>query len=212
MSRRKSGQGLLEGIIAIGALLTGLVAVVTLTASNVASSEGTEARMLATNLAREGLEAVRSVRDANWLSGLAGDSGQANAWDAGFVSGSDITAIAVLDANTLQWTINFTPNNLTDATATLRRNRDRGLYRQSVESPIPSNEDATIYRRLLTIYPICRNFPGNQERMDQTTCSGGFQKVGVKIVSTVQWFDGSRNRSISAEGWLYNWRFAPYVP
>ncbi len=203
---------MLEGIVAIGALLTGLVAVVALTASNVASSEATESRIIATNLAREGIEAVRAARDANWLQGRAGDSGQANAWDTGFVSGSDVTAIAILNSNTLQWTIDFTPNALTDATAQLRRNRDRGLYRQSLESPAPANEDLTPYRRLITLYPICRNFPGNQERRDQATCSSGFVKVGVRVISAVQWFDGSKDRSIAAEGWLYNWRFAPYVP
>ena len=212
MTTVRSGQGLLEGIVAIGALLTGLVAVVALTASNVASSEGTESRIIATSLAREGIEAVRAVRDANWLAGRAGESGQANAWDTGFVSGSDTTAIAILNSSTLQWAINFTPSSMADTATALRRNRDRGLYRQSLESPAPANEDPTPYRRLLTIFPICRNFPGNQERNTQATCSVGFQKVGVRVISQVQWFDGSKDRSVSAEGWLYNWRFSPYVP
>lgn len=209
--RQPSGQGLLEATVAIAVLITGLVSIVSLTLSNLTASQGTEARLVAASLAREGIEAVRSVRDRNWLQGKVNVSGGANAWDEGLISGSDTTAIATIDVNTLGWTIDFVPTAFTDARTKLRRHQARGLYRQSSEATPPAEEVATPFARLLTMYPICRN-PGGSETNDQPTCAGGFTKVGVRVVSTAQWQEGGKTRSVSLEEWLYNWRFSPYVP
>ena len=62
------GQGLLEAIIAIGIILTATIASLTLIVSSIEASRGVRERLIASNLAREGIEAVRAVRDSNWLA------------------------------------------------------------------------------------------------------------------------------------------------
>ncbi len=210
---KNKGVGLVEAVVAIGILVTGIISVVTLAQSNISSSKSVEARLIAINLAREGIEAVRSMRDGNWLKGQAGSTGSANAWDAGFNGAGDATAIAVLNADTLEWVFDFTPNNITDSSARMRRSTTRGLYRQSLEVPWPAGETATPYFRLVTIYSICNNYPGTEETFNSPSCSGGWNKSGVRVVSQVQWEERGRTQSLEAETLLYNWRysFTPYA-
>lgn len=70
MNNRSSqhGQGLLEAIIAIGIILTATIASLTLIVSSIEASRGVRERLIASNLAREGIEAVRAARDSNWLA------------------------------------------------------------------------------------------------------------------------------------------------
>lgn len=209
----KKGFGLVEAIVAIGILVTGILSVVTLAQSNISSSKSVEARLIAINLAREGMEAVRSIRDDNWLKGRTDVTGSANAWDIGLSGAGDSTAIVVLNSNTLEWSLDFTPNNITDSNARMRRNSARGLYRQSLESPWPAGETVTPYFRLITIYSICNNYPGTQETFDTASCSSGWNKSGVRVVSQVLWEERGRAQSLEVEAMLYNWRysFTPYA-
>ena len=210
----QKGVGLVEAVVAIGILITGIISVVSLSQSNIASSQGVAARLTAINLAREGVEAVRSMRDGNWLKGRTNVTGEDNAWDSGFSGAGDVTAIAVLNADSLAWTLDFAPASMTDNGTRLRRNQDRGLYRQSRENPIPAGELASLYSRLLTIYSICRNRPGQQETYDNLTCSSGWDKVGIRVISRVEWQERGQAVGLEVEDWLYNWRysFTPYVP
>jgi len=84
----KRAQGLLETIIAIGVMMTGLISVMALVISNLNTQREAATRYQAVNLAREGIELVRNRRDSNWLQGNA-------AWE-------DITlALSVINGQTL---------------------------------------------------------------------------------------------------------------
>lgn len=63
------GQGLLETIVAIGVMMTGLISVMSLVVSNLNSEREAATRYQAVNLAREAIELVRNTRDSNWLAG-----------------------------------------------------------------------------------------------------------------------------------------------
>ena len=65
----KKGQGLLETIVAIGVMMTGLISVMSLVVSNLNSEREAATRYQAVNLAREAIELVRNTRDSNWLAG-----------------------------------------------------------------------------------------------------------------------------------------------
>jgi type II secretory pathway pseudopilin PulG len=69
--KKQSGQTLIETIAAIFILTTALTAGLALTIYVLANSEVNENELVATELAREGVEVVRMMRDTNWL-----------AWDA----------------------------------------------------------------------------------------------------------------------------------
>lgn len=63
----KSGQSLLETLLAIGVILTVTIAASTLIVSTVAAGQSSTDKVAAANFAREGIEIVRGIRDSNWL-------------------------------------------------------------------------------------------------------------------------------------------------
>ena len=72
----KSNKGftLLEVIIAIALLIIGLISLMVLVRATISASSVSSSRLLAANLAREGIELVRGIRDTNWLQGQAWDT------------------------------------------------------------------------------------------------------------------------------------------
>lgn len=58
----------MEIIIAIGVIITALVASVNLISYSISSTRLSRSRITAQGLAQEGLEIVRNIRDNNWLS------------------------------------------------------------------------------------------------------------------------------------------------
>lgn len=67
--KSQSGQTLIETIVAIFVLTTALSAGLALTIYAVSSSKMNFDQIAATNLAREGVDVVRMMRDTNWLEG-----------------------------------------------------------------------------------------------------------------------------------------------
>ncbi len=75
----KRGFTLIEGIIALGIISTTLVIGLSLAISNLTAGQDNSDRVIADNLAREGLELVRDNRDTNWVRKMANLS--PNNWD-----------------------------------------------------------------------------------------------------------------------------------
>ncbi len=73
----EAGQTLIETIVAIFVLTTALVAGVGLAIYAFSISEASQNEIIATNLAREGVEVMRMMRDSNWLASDAAGG----AWD-----------------------------------------------------------------------------------------------------------------------------------
>ena len=73
----QSGQTLIETIIAISVLTLALTSGLALAIFSLSSTSRGYNQMVATNLAREGIEVVRMMRDSNWLAGDA----KGGAWD-----------------------------------------------------------------------------------------------------------------------------------
>lgn len=69
VKKRSSGQSLIETIIAIFVLVTGLSAGLSLAIFAFGSTSDIAEKIVATGLAREAVEAVRRMRDSNWLWG-----------------------------------------------------------------------------------------------------------------------------------------------
>lgn len=67
----QNGQSLIETIGAIFILVTGLTVLVGVTIYAFSRSDVSSREVVATNLAREGLDVIRKMRDTNWLSNEA---------------------------------------------------------------------------------------------------------------------------------------------
>src|SRR5258708_8211428 len=65
---RFSGESLIETMVAIFILVMGISAAVGLATYTFSSSTSITKQIVATGLAREGLEALRNMRDTNWLT------------------------------------------------------------------------------------------------------------------------------------------------
>lgn len=68
MTRRESGQTLIETIMALFVLTTGLSSGLALAVFAFGASTEITEKIAATGLAREGIEVVRRMRDSNWLA------------------------------------------------------------------------------------------------------------------------------------------------
>lgn len=67
LNRHRSAQSLLEAIIAIGVILAATISATTLVVTTISSGRSSADKVEAANLAREGVEVVRVIRDSNWM-------------------------------------------------------------------------------------------------------------------------------------------------
>lgn len=188
------GQSLIEMVIAIAIILTGLIGAVALTISNLTGVGEAGTRVVASNLAREGIDVVRNIRDTNWLKNLD--------WDNGLYSGSDFTAIAVFNPTTYEWSLNFNPNSVSDSAAKLYR-QNNNLYIQDIN---PSEGVQTLYSRLITLHPICFNSLTKIETISGGPCGAEEIKIGIKVKVEVAWTESGRSHLITLEDRFYNWK------
>ena len=181
------GQSLLEAIFAIGLLLIAVSAVLGLAIANSAGQSASELQLVANNLAREGIEVVRNVRDSNWLA--------SQSWDTGLIG--DGTAIPNFDKNTNTWTLDFAFNQPTTVYLS------GGVYNHT------SSGQATIYRRLLTLRNVCIETSGANIGTESVaagiSCTVG-TKVGIKVESMVNWVERGRDHSVTLASLIYAWK------
>lgn len=180
----QTGQGLLEAVFAIGILLMVAGAVLALATSNLVGQKASEFQIRANNLAREGIEVVRSLRDANWLAG--------NDWDEGINSGG--SARAVFDETTSLWVLDFTLN----AETTLWLNLATGVHSHDTAGR------RTVFRRSLEFGNICLDASGAESIA--ASCPIGDEKIGTEITSIVSWDERGQNKEIKLVNLLYAWR------
>jgi hypothetical protein len=69
------GQTLIETIVGLGLLTTGIIGGMSLAVYALGASDYSLKQIVATNLAREGVEVVRNMRDTNWLQDTLDSSG-----------------------------------------------------------------------------------------------------------------------------------------
>lgn len=199
---RERGQSLLEAIVAIGIIIAAAVGSLSLVAGATNASKESEAAIMAGNLAREGIEIARAVRDTNWLA--------ARPFDAGLYSATDYTAIPTFVPATAAWTFDFSPTTIAEDRARLYRysgttgNATLGLW---VQAPAqPPGTALTQFRRLITLDALCDNGLGGYAIVSSGSNCGAAKKIGVRAQSTVRWTVGRRTHLLTAEERLFDWR------
>ncbi|MBU2575591.1 hypothetical protein KKF64_00650 [Patescibacteria group bacterium] len=204
INKNKSGQGLLETIVAIGIIVSGVVGMMNLTISNQSASEDAEERLIAINLSREGIEVVRNIRDTNWLScEIVNSVLDCNNWDKSIVSGIDVIAVPIFNVDLNLWTIDFTADAIShDHARVWRKNAGNaefiGAQFQSADAT-PANSTLTAYRRILELYSIC------SDKAPVTSCAVG-DKIGIRVQSRVYWESRGKINEVITEERLFNWR------
>jgi hypothetical protein len=180
-------------------IIIGLTAASGLVFSNIRTQEISSDRLIASNLAREGIELVKEIRDSNWLTGAV--------INAGLSDGTDYSAIPVwTDA---QFTgLDFTPDAISDADAVVKMSSTNAetigaLYVQG--SSYPGTD--TIYRRLLLLEPICWDgVSADTTIVGEGSDCGASSVVGVHITSTVTWDKRGKTRTSQIVDEMYDWK------
>lgn len=195
--KNNNGQGLLEVVVAIGVLSTGVFSLLTLMTSALNTAIENQERVRAGNLAREGIEVVRAIRDSNWL--------KSNVFDAGLVGvGADYTGAASFEASTGIWSMDFRANDLNDQEAQFYALPDGMLIQWSTAMGAPP-ETAVPLRRLITLNPICLNtLIGVYTIISSGICPD--KKAGIEVRSEVRWSVGARTHNLSFVEQIYDWR------
>ena len=196
-----SGQSIVEAIIATSIVATAVAAALTLTTASLNAQKDNEGWMIATNLAREGVEVVRNIRDSNWLAGLN--------WDEGLEGDNhNYTAIAKFNPISGEWLLDFTPDTIKSYGTEVWRYTNGswiGVYTQNMGKP--DDAMASLFYRLITLDAICHDYIGDD--FINTTgdgCPVGNPKIGIRIMSKVVWNTGGRDHDIEVVEMIYDWR------
>ena len=141
--KNKSGFTLIETVVALGVIMTGVMASLTLITSVLTRSKQSEQDVVAVNLAREGIEIIRSIRnDENPF-----DPGDINIFDGSYDNASFMVDAAV----------NFNLSQRLDSSfaypADLKDCADCQLYLDG-NRYVHNGVDATFFKRRVTILDI----------------------------------------------------------
>jgi Tfp pilus assembly protein PilV len=93
----KKGQSLVEVLVSVGIIIMGIVPIIGLVSVNARVSSRVKEEAIGVELAREGIEVVRNIRDSNWSAG--------DAWDTDLDDGSYTIE---LNTTTPSWTLSNT--------------------------------------------------------------------------------------------------------
>lgn len=191
------GQTIIELLIAFSVIVVGLFAAATLTFSNLNTVDRDLDEVVVINIAREGIELTKQIRDSNWLAGRAFDEGLVDK------ASGNLTATPVWDGIRLAPSFDFAAKDFTDANTTIVR-------MNAPEAPsffANSNAAASIvgsdtpFKRLLAFYPICEDMIARK-----TGTCGTLKKSGIRVESRIQWSrKGSVKNFVLYED-LYDWK------
>lgn len=135
----QNGFSLLETVIALGILVVGIGGAVGLVAQSLSSIEAIKNKVISANLAQEGIEVVRNLRDENWLNDVhwRGEGGGISLVDADYRVQYNATAL-----------INF-------ADAPLQVN-SAGYYGYNGQYGFSGGSD-TVFKRKITLSTVTKS-------------------------------------------------------
>lgn len=194
---QKKGLTLVEVIVALAVIIMGVVAGLTLTVYNLKASLYGEHQLVAANLAREGLEAVRARRDSNWLSG--------EEWNKDIFAAGETNFSPSFNPVDGSWSMEPADNADVDECVNCRLYLDQasGVY------SLDNSKTRTIFSRLLSIKEICWVAGVFEEAVRETgeTCAEVNQElIGWEITSIVSFDAYGKETETEVVDRLYNWR------
>ena len=193
------GQTFVEAMLAMTIIITSVSSAMVLVQASINSSRLGGAQIVAANLAREGIEVVRSLRDSNWLQG--------NSFSVGMTNATAVTARPRLDPASGVWRLDFGVLTLSDPLVQIKLSPN-GLYQYPDDAAV--NASNTGFRRLITMGKICRHNGTTNERIESAVggnCNVSETWIGLAATSQVQYITNNNNyASVTVEERLYDWR------
>lgn len=194
-STAQRGQTIMEVMIAVFIMSIALAAILTLVTYTVYGQQVSEQQIVAQQLAREGIEVARNLRDSDWLAGIA-TTNTLKTTAREFVA-------ARFTASPPSWVLNelgvctdwpLCPLWITPA----------GVYAHDSTGAL-----ATPFYRYLTHDLICYNLTSGVLTLatgEGATCGAGTQRIGTRVTSEVRWTSGNAAKSVRLYDYLYDWK------
>ena len=205
--KSRRGETIIEVLIAVLVLAVGIIAGVRLLISSGINNELSRERVVATNLAREGIEAVRNIRDTNWLR-FAGE--RRRCWnnadfdssitceESGYV-GVPIKVIedqtfyiAKFNSTNFRWELNNSPSDALDLTDGIDTSDED--YRLQIDADGLYNHDLSgtdsIYFREIWIEYL------NDSATAPTSETPPEKANVIRITSKVEWYDRGKFKNV----------------
>ena len=175
---KSSGFTIIETMIAAVVISVGLIGVLTLCTVSMKLGKISLNRVIAANLAQEGIEVIRSMRENIWLNG------DLDPWDDSpfnVTSGCD-KGIVVWNPSFDEWTWNEKSESYY-----LNSSPQVGFYLDANSRYIQgSGSPQTNFYRIIEIHDDLPN--------------------ARRVVVKVKWEEGNKFYEIQTEDWLYNWK------
>lgn len=172
-----SGLTLMETTIALGILMIGVLASLTLMLSSFNYIQATEQEIVIVNLAREGIEIVRSMRNSE---------SPLSASDVDLFDGSYDDASYIVDIEDTNSASSFNSNELSGVD-NLENCTECSLYLKDGRYVHDTSGDDTVFKRMVTINPG----------------ASADEKI---IVSEVSWTVKGKTHTYALESHLTNWQ------
>lgn len=223
------GFTIIESIVALTIIIAAVIGPFTLITKGLISSKSAKNRLIASNLAQEGIEIIRYFRDSNVLSACVGPDGSDPDdepdpdWRALTDTSNSCTPLSDSAINT-HWetdaTFDLTDSRLSRLTSIsdgseriikfCRTGDNLGLYAYSCpnDSSPSSLLDTSFKRRIKLSSPgdetVCINPTGPLPCTGTSAIIPGIDRLKVDI--TILWQDGAISRNLTQTEILYNWR------
>lgn len=195
----ESGQSLIEVVIAIGVILSVLISIAGLVAINIFGQKKSENKTIASNLAREGIEAIRNFRDTAIVKKRRVE---------------DETDLEYTESSHYYFVTNFNSDNdnrwkLTGGGSGWGSEYNLGLSANNLYEP--GGATYTGFKRRITIDSLCLD-PANCGAGDAGICDPAdgasvcASRIGFRVTSEVQWTENTQTQTVKLVDFLYNWR------
>ncbi|MBI4120577.1 MAG: prepilin-type N-terminal cleavage/methylation domain-containing protein [Parcubacteria group bacterium] len=178
MVNNHNGFTLVEAVVAVGVIAVGFTGSLILLAQSSAQATNLRSRTVAAQLAAEGIEIVRNIRDTNWLAGRGWRDGL-NDTATGLIDYND--AALSENADNASWCLNYVA----------------GFYTHFASSPFDCN---TFFKRHLEIRTLTDDFSPQQA----PPVSPPVEYIEVK--SIVEWQERDQTKNITIVDELYDWK------
>lgn len=192
--KEQKGQTILEALVAVAVILIGVLAMVTLSIASVKASSSKQGEISAISFAREGVEAIRNLRDNDWF----GESAFAES-----LIKEDHSGIAAFD-----FSFSSSPWSFSNS-------QDKKIYQDQATSfyfqseNVPVGATPSQFSREIIIDLICQN-ASQLEKIIATgkTCNDPeyTKLIGIRVISRVFWDDQGDQKEVKLEDRLYNWK------
>ncbi len=224
--KNQTGFTLVELIIAIAVFSIGIMAAFTLALGNWRTDKENYNRVMAGDLAREGIELVRYIRDSNWLridnNETCDEPGFVCKWDS-YMNDQDFQRLFIdyesfYLADPFKFFDGGCGGTIEQCVETCDNMNKRCVLQYDPEAvpedrifyhDLIATDHLTIFKRVIDLEAIC--FDGITEEVadGEINCDDsypGYEKIGLRVSSIVGWNSFGSDKNVKATEYLYNWR------